>query len=222
MSGMELNKLMAAVLVAGIVASLSGFIAREVLHPHELHEDAIKIEGAEEDGAAGGPAKPALPEPILAMIAGADVARGETISKACTACHTFDKGGASGTGPNLWGVIARDKGGVSGFAYSEAMLGQDGNWNYDALNHFLWKPKAYVPGTKMNYIGLKKPEDRAALIAWLRTRADAPPALPTDSEIAAEQAELAPVAEEAAPAGEAAEVPDAATEAPVEAPPSAH
>lgn len=200
MSGMELNKLMAAVLVAGIVASLSGFIAREFMHPHELAEDAVKIEGVEEAGAGGGAGAPAMPEPILAMIAGADVARGETVFKACATCHTAEKGGADGTGPNLWGAVGRDKAGQNGFDYSEAMQAQEGNWNYAELNHFLWKPKAYVPGTKMNFIGVKKAEDRAALIAWLRTKADAPVALPTDSQIAEEQAALAPAEE--APAAE--------------------
>ena len=53
-----------------------------------------------------------------------------------------------------------------------------GNWDYEALNHFLLNPKAYAPGTKMNFAGIKKPEDRANLIAWLRTQADEPVPLP--------------------------------------------
>ncbi len=191
MSGMELNKLMAAVLVAGIVASLSGFIARETLHPHALHENAVKIEGVE-DAATGGTGAPAMPEPILAMIEGADATRGETVAKACTTCHTFEKGGADGTGPNLWSVLGRDKGSKSGFDYSDGMEQKPGNWDYAELNHFLWKPKAFVEGTKMNFIGVKKPEDRAALIAWLRSKADAPRPLPSKGDIAAEEAALAP------------------------------
>ncbi|MCB9990348.1 MAG: cytochrome c family protein [Rhodospirillales bacterium] len=196
MSGMELNKIFAALLVAGIVASFSGFIAKEITHPHELEENAVKIEGVGED--VGGPAKKAGPEPVLALIAAADPARGQQISKACAACHSFDKGGPNGTGPNLWGIVARDKASHAGFSYSEAMAAEAGNWDYVELNKFLWKPKAVVPGTKMNYIGIKKPEDRAAMIAWLRTLSDSPKALPSDAAIAAEQAELG--AEEAAEA----------------------
>lgn len=191
MSGMELNKIFAAVLVAGIVASLSGFIAREVLHPHALEENAVKIEGVETAG-AGGPRAPAGPEPVLALIAGADPVRGQQLSRACAACHTFDKGGSSGaTGPNLWGVVGRDVASAGGFAYSNTMTDVAGGWDYVKLNHFLWKPKAYVPGTKMNFIGLAKAEDRAAMIAWLRTLSDRPLPLPTPAEIAAEAPEEA-------------------------------
>jgi len=216
MSGMELNKLMAAILVAGIVASFAGFIAKEAIHPHKLHENAVKIDGVEED-AGGGVTKQTLPEPILAMIAGADVAQGEKISKACATCHSFDKGGPDGTGPNLWGVVNRAKAGKGGFEYSEAMKTAGGNWSYSDLNHFLWKPKAYVNGTKMNFIGLKKPEDRAAIIAWLRTKSDGQAALPSDAQIKAEEAELAPPA----PPAEAAEGKPAEGEKPAEAAPAA-
>ena len=90
----------------------------------------------------------------------------------------------------MWGIVARDKASVNGFSYSDSMGGQEGDWDYLSLNKFLWKPKTTVPGTKMNFIGLKKPEDRAAIIAWLRTLSDRPVALPSEAEIAAEQAEL--------------------------------
>ena len=190
MGGMEFNKIFAALLVAGIVASLSGFFAKELSHPHELHEFAYPIEGM--DGSAGGGAqKEAMPEPILAMIGGVDVANGEKLSRACAACHTFNKGGPDGTGPNLWNVMNRGVGKKDGFSYSDAVANHGGDWDYALLNKFLWKPKKAMDGTKMNFIGVKKPEDRAALVAWMRTLSDSPVALPTDSEIAAEMADLA-------------------------------
>lgn len=204
MGGMEFNKIFAAILVAGIIAMLGGFVAKQLVHPHKLHEEAFKIEAMESAGAGG--ATVAMPEPILAMIATADAAKGEKIAKACAACHSFNKGGAAGVGPNLYGVVGGPKDHMPGFAYSGALLEKGGNvWTYSEMNKFLWKPKAYAAGTKMSYAGLKKPEDRAALLAWLRTQADAPKALPSDAEIAAENAELAPPAA-AAPetAGEAA------------------
>ena len=67
----------------------------------------------------------------------------------------------------------------------------DGNWDYQALNGFLYKPKAYLAGTKMNFAGLKKPRDRANVIAYLRSLADSPVALPSDADIAAEASQLA-------------------------------
>lgn len=200
-SNLETNKIFAAILVAGIVAMLAGFVAELLTEHHELEKDAVTIEGAAEEG--GGSAAAAMPEPILAMIASADAAQGEKLSKACAACHSFDKGGATKVGPNLWGVVGRKKAAHEGFAYSEAMVKHGGAWSYAELNHFLWAPKKFVPGTKMSFMGLKKPEDRAAIIAWLRTLADSPPPPPSAAEIQAEAVELAPPpAEEKKPAGE--------------------
>lgn len=179
------NKIFAAILVAGIVAKLSGFVAGAVFHVEELEKNAYEIAVADAP-TAGGAVAEAVAEPILALLANADITTGEKLSKACAACHTFEKGGSNGVGPNLWGVVGADKGAHAGFAYSDAMLAKEGTWNYQSLNTFLWKPKKYVEGTKMNYIGLKKPEQRADLIAWLRTLSDNPVALPSQAEIDAE------------------------------------
>lgn len=181
---------MAAALVAVLVAMMSGFIAKKVVHPDALEKDAVEIEGAAVAG-GGAVAKPILPDPVLHLIATADIARGQKLSKACAACHSFDKDGPSKVGPNLWGVTLGPKAAKGGFSYSETLKTMEGAWSYERLNSFLWKPKKYAPGTKMNYIGLKKPEDRAALIAWLRTLSDSKPTLPNASEIAAEAAAFA-------------------------------
>ncbi len=200
MGGMEFNKVFAAILVAGIIAMFGGFVAKKLVHPHELEQNAFNIEVAEDTG-AGGPAKPKGPEPIMALIAAADISKGEKIAKACAACHSFNKGGANGVGPNMWGIVGASKHHVAGFSYSGALIEHGGKtWSYDSLNKFFYKPKDYAPGTKMSYAGLKKSEDRAALIAWLRTQSDSAYPLPSDADIAAEIAELAPpapVAEEA-------------------------
>jgi cytochrome c len=205
MGGMEFNKIFAAILVAGIIAMFSGFIAKKLSKPHYLKEDAFPIEGVEV--AAGGGAKvEKLAEPILAMLAEADVARGQKISKACAACHSFDQGGANGVGPNLYNIVGVTKQAKPGYAYSGVLNANGENvWTMAALNKYLWKPKKYAPGTKMNYVGLKKPEDRAAIIAWLNTLGSNQP-MPSAAEIAAEQAKLAPPQAEEEPAeGEASE-----------------
>lgn len=210
MGGMEFNKIFAAVLVAGIIAMLGGFIAKKLVHPEKLAEPAYNIEVAEVSAVPGG-AEP-VAEPILAMIATADAARGEKIAKACAACHSFNKGGPNGVGPNMWNTVGGKKHHVADYAYSGALIEVGGDrWTYAELNKFLWKPKAYAKGTKMSYAGLRKPEDRAALLAWMRLQADTPAPLPTEAEIAAEMAELAPPVAEGAPAadGEAAAPADA-------------
>ncbi|GJL85578.1 MAG: cysteine desulfurase [Micavibrio sp.] len=188
MNSFEFNKIFAAVLVAGITAMFAGFVAENVIHAHALEKDAVEIEGVESSG--GGVAVEKLAEPVLHLVASADVEKGKKLSKACASCHSFEKGGPVKTGPTLWGVVGSSKGGTSGFGYSSGMMEMGGKWSYADLNKFLWKPKKFVSGTKMNFIGLKKPEDRAAMIAWLRTLSDSPKALPGDSEIAAEQADL--------------------------------
>jgi len=199
-SNLESNKIFAAILVAGITAMFGGFLAKELVHPHMLETDAVAVEGAPED--TGGASGPAMPQPILNLIATADIAKGEKLSKACASCHSFEQGEPNKIGPNLWGAIGGPRGQHAGFAYSEGMKAKGGTWSYNDLNHFLWKPKSFVSDTKMTYVGLKKPEDRAALIAWLRTKAGSPKGLPSAGEIEQEAKELAPPE---APAGEGAE-----------------
>lgn len=195
----DFDKIFPAFLVAAIVAMLSGFVADHLVHPHDLEKDAVEIEGGPIE--SGGPAAAAGPEPILALIATANIERGQKLSKACAACHSFDQGGVNKVGPNLWNIVNAPRAHMGDFAYSSAMQEFGGSWSYDELNHFLWKPKKYITGTKMNFAGLKKPEDRAAIIAWLRTLSGSPASLPSAAAIAQEAAANAP-AEEAEAAAE--------------------
>lgn len=202
---MELNKIFAAILCAAITVMLVGYAAEALVVPEALEQDAVAIEGTVAASGHGGEAsKPQLPDPIMALLADADTAKGAKISKACAACHSFEKGGPIKQGPNLWGVVGGPKAHQASFSYSDGLIAKGGNWDYDSLNHFLTKPKKYISDTKMNFAGIKKAEDRAALIAWLRQQADTPAALPTEAEIAAEQAPFETPAEEEAPAEEAA------------------
>ncbi|MDP2205358.1 MAG: cytochrome c family protein [Alphaproteobacteria bacterium] len=166
---MEFNKLFAAALVAGIVAMLAGFVANHAYLPEKLKENAYPIE-VTEVAAGGEAAAPAGPEPVGDLLASADVAHGEKLSKVCAACHTFNSGGANRVGPNLWHVVGGKHAHAAGFAYSDAMKAKAGEvWTVEALNEFLWNPRKALPGTKMVYAGMKKPEDRAAMIKYLES-----------------------------------------------------
>ena len=111
----------------------------------------------------------------------ADVAAGEAVSQKCASCHNFANGGPNQTGPNLWGVLGRKPGSHAGFAYSSGMTefsGKTPAWDYQHVYEFLAGPAAYISGTKMSFVGLKKREDRINLIAWLRQQSSSPPAIP--------------------------------------------
>lgn len=198
MSGLEMNKIAAGVLVAGLLAMVAGKVADGLYHPvHDIEKRGYAIEVAEETG-AGGEVAEEKPENILPLLASADVAAGEALTKRCTSCHTFEQGGANKVGPNLYGIVGAKLAHKGDFSYSDAMATHGGNWDYNSLSAFFKKPKDFVPGTKMAFAGLSKEEDRANLIAYLRTLSGSPVALPSEAEIAASMpAEEEVVAEEA-------------------------
>ena len=101
-----------------------------------------------------------------------NVAKGEKLYKARAAqCHTANQGGQNGVGPNLHGLIGRQSGTVEGFAYSKANLEAKVVWNREVLDVYLENPKKFMPGTKMSFAGLKKPQERADIIAFLESLA---------------------------------------------------
>ena len=112
------------------------------------------------------------------MLAEADIARGQSITRKCATCHTFDEGGAAKQGPNLYNVVGADIAAREDFGYSDALAAHEGEWTYANLNAFLFKPKSFVKGTKMTFVGLKKTRDRSDVIAYLRTLSATPQPLP--------------------------------------------
>jgi len=174
---MESNKIYAAILVAGILAMLSIIASGMLVQPTELAKQAYPIEGVGEAPAAGA-AKPAEIEPVAPLLAKADADHGATLARQCMACHNFAKGGPNMVGPNLWGVVGGPHDHKPDYTYSDAMEKFPGKWDFESLNKFITKPTAYVPGTKMGFAGLKKLEDRADVIAWLRLQSDSPEPLP--------------------------------------------
>lgn len=155
-------------------------------------------------------ASTAEPIPDFAMvIPAADVMKGEMIAQQCMACHDFTKGGPNKIGPNLYGVVGRPRAMHAGFDYSQAMKAKGGSWTYADLFQFIKQPQLFVPGTKMTFGGLPKPQDRLDVIAWLRMQADTPAPFPPP-EPSASQPKTAGGAEAGAAGGAAKATPAAA------------
>jgi len=204
MSTLEINKIVAALLTVGVVAGFSAFLASLIMQPHKLEEPAYVVAGAaaEEDS---GEAMEEAADDLAAMMASAEEAAGQNVARKCTACHTFEQGGANKIGPNLWNLLDRPIASVGGFGYSDVLQGKSGDsWTYENLNAFIHKPKDFAPGTKMSFAGLKKMEDRANLILYMRSMSDSPPPLPEASAASASGEESAAAAEEPASSEEPA------------------
>ncbi|MCL4791977.1 MAG: cytochrome c family protein [Gammaproteobacteria bacterium] len=122
--------------------------------------------------AAGGstPAAPAAADSydINALMASADPAKGQIVFLQCRACHSLEAAGPNKVGPNLHGIMGRKAGLTPGFSYSEVMAGSDVVWDVEALDKFLLRPSDFMPGTRMVFVGLRKPEDRANVIAYVQ------------------------------------------------------
>ncbi len=173
------NKFSAGIIGAMLLAMLAGALSHILYSPDAITEDTYPIVASEGADTTATAAAPAGPEPVSALLASADIAKGQKLFKKCAACHTFDNGGAHKVGPNLWNIVDRKQGGVADFGgYSKAIAAVDANWTYEDLNEFLAKPKAYLKGTAMNFGGFKKVSDRANIIGFLRAQADSPVALP--------------------------------------------
>ncbi|MEM9937807.1 MAG: cytochrome c family protein [Pseudomonadota bacterium] len=105
----------------------------------------------------------ALPAPYTE----ADYDRGRRTYRLCQSCHTLAEGGPNLVGPNLYGIFGRDVGTVDGFVYSPAVMEADFIWTPEILNEWLESPREFLPGNRMSFAGVRRPDDRLAVIAYI-------------------------------------------------------
>jgi cytochrome c len=180
MNSFEWNKIIGAVLGTAMFIFVIRLVAEKIYEPEKPEKPGYVVEGVAETAAGGGAAAPveeAMPD-WGTVLASADVAAGKAASTKCEQCHDLSKGGPNKIGPNLFGVVDRPRASHEGFAYSGAMKGKPGNWTYDELFKFVKAPGVDIPGTKMSFAGLRSEKDRINLIAYLRSNADTPAAIP--------------------------------------------
>ncbi len=118
---------------------------------------------------------------LSSLLARADPDAGKETIKVCGVCHTWTKGGGNRVGPNLYGVLGRDIARDPGFSYSPAMQQKGGRWSFNEIYEWLGDPGEWVPGNnmyKMGFAGLRDPQQRANIIAFLAKQSDNPVSLP--------------------------------------------
>jgi cytochrome c len=200
------NKILGAVLAVAVVAFAIDFVSNQIFVRQEPTAPGYVVDmkaapavaateasapaaaqpdakasaaaGSQQAATAAGAATDVAP--IADRLKTADAAAGEKTAKVCTACHSFANTGDNKVGPGLWEVVNRKPGTHEGFKYSQGMstFGESHTWDYATLDVYLTNPKAEVPGNKMAFAGLKKPEDRANIIAYLRSLSANPAPLP--------------------------------------------
>ncbi len=175
------NKIASAVL-ASLLVMVGIHTAIDLFYPKGTANLAKgRIIVAPETATAAATPAPAKPEekdpPVESLLASANVEAGQNAAKVCGACHNWTKGAGTKVGPDLYGVVGRDIGKEPGFSYSTALQQKGGKWTFQNLYEWIKDPKAFIPGNKMGFAGIKDPKERANIIAFLDKQSDSPIAL---------------------------------------------
>jgi cytochrome c len=181
MDSWEWNKIAGAVLGTLMFVLVVSFIAEAVFDTPLPKKPGYAVEVPEDQQTASATGAQPAAEPIPdfgSVLAAADTAHGKEVASRCQQCHDESKGGPNKIGPNLWGLVGRERATHPGFDYSSAMSASHDSWTFDKLFVFLKAPQTTVPGTKMSFAGLRSAADRIDLLAFLRTQSDSPLPIP--------------------------------------------
>jgi cytochrome c len=172
------EKLGASVLATAWLLYLGNMAGNALVHVEEAEHQPEPPAHEAQTTASAEPAEEKQDIDVVALLATASADAGKKVFNKCKACHTTEQGGDHRVGPNLWEIVGRPRAGAEGFSYSDAMKDAGGHWGYEELNVFLADPKGTVPGTKMGFRGVSKPQQRADLIVYLRGLSANPLPLP--------------------------------------------
>ena len=172
MNSFEINKIITAILVTILVVFGISKISNIIFDKDDKNVVAYKVETTEETSKEVNASETNVD--LNALLAMGDIDHGKKVFKKCAACHSINKGGSNKIGPNLWNILGKQSGSVANYKYSKAMTAHQKSWTFEEMNGFLISPKKWIKGTKMSFIGLSKPEDRAAVILYMNKNTDSP------------------------------------------------
>lgn len=184
MDSFELNKIIGAILGTLLFVMGVGFLAEAIYHPIEGRGPGYTLPEPEVADAGGAEeAAPVTPLPVL--LASANVANGQAAARRCQSCHNFEEGSSNKQGPMLWDTVGKVIATHDNFAYSDALLAHQAagdTWTFDNLDHFLASPRGFAPGTKMTFAGVRDPQERADIIAYMASLSASPLPFPAVEE----------------------------------------
>ena len=167
-----MNKIIVSIVLAIILILGINKITDAIFYVEKLEKSAYQVDmtttvsttSAEETNSGS----------IMALFASVSAEDVAVVFKKCLSCHSIAKEGKNKIGPKLFGVLGRKAGSISDYKYSKAMVAHGKPWSFEEMNGFLTKPKDWVKGTKMSFVGLKNAKDRAAVILYMNENADSP------------------------------------------------
>ena len=172
-----MNKIIASIIMTAILVLGINKITDAIYYVEKPEKSAYQIDAlvsATNTAVTGTSAASSKSTNIMALFASTSSAEGAKIFKKCAACHSISQSGGNKIGPALWGVLGRKAGSVSDYKYSKAIVAHGKPWSFEEMNGFLLKPKDWIKGTKMSFAGLKKANERAAVILYMNENTDNP------------------------------------------------
>ena len=169
-----MNKILVSVVLAVILILGINKITDTIYYVEKPEKSAYQVAAVTTTASTATAEINSESENIMALFASTSAVDGAKVFKKCTACHSITQEGRNKIGPALWGVLGRQAGSISDYKYSKAMAAYGKTWSFEEMNNFLIKPKDWIKGTKMSFIGLKNAKDRAAVILYMNEKTNNP------------------------------------------------